>query len=106
MVVVADGTTSAIAGFSVGTVAVAAGISDQSPQVTQQFRGSILPEFRYGDSVGAAGAPVWFAEAGDDAVPAQELEEVRLACLVGRVSDSVHQLVHADTVAGASDTGG
>jgi len=59
----------------------------------------------YGDPVGAAGAPVGFAEAGDDAVPAQQLEEVRLACLVGRVSDSVHQLVHAGTVAGASDTG-
>ena len=60
----------------------------------------------YGDPVGAAGVPVGFVEAGDDAVPAQELEEVFLACLVGRVSDSVHQLVHAGTVTGASDTGG
>ena len=95
-----------VAGFAVGGVAVAAGVAGQSTQITQQFGGSVLAEFGDRVPVGAAGAPIWFAEAGDNAVPAQELEEVCLACLVGCVSDSVHQLVHAGTVSGAPDTGG
>lgn len=91
----AQGATVAVAGLSVGAVAVAAGVAGCMAQILEEVGGAVFAELGDGGSVGALFGPVEVVQAGYGAVPAQQLEEQRLPYLVGCLPDAVGQLVHA-----------
>lgn len=78
-----------VAGFAVSSVAVASRVAAGISKVAQQLYGTGLSQLCDGDSVSTVGGGINVREGGNDAVPAQQLEEAPLPCFVGCVADSV-----------------